>query len=195
MTDIIIPQATKSMMSNLVDKSISGGIELSAPIFPDLSLGETIEGSLIECDYPHVEGAIGLFHTHPIPEPASPRDFMSTLAADDEIMCIGRQKDYLYSDDGAMVGATKEKIVSCFRFRKNHLYFSLQKRAIQLNSRGEAFEDQLRTKYGYVPKRETEFTDDEYDQYRSILDDAGELEKEFEENKSSVIEAEWEFKV
>lgn len=190
MTDIVIPQDTKQTMSNLIDKSVSEGIEFAAPIFSDLTLGEIKEGSQIECEYPHAKGSIGLFHTHPIPVPPSSRDFVSTINDEHELMCVGRRKEHLFDEEGMLIACSREKIVSCFRFRKNGLYYSIQKRARSLNSRGGIFEDQLKKKYGYIPKRETEFTDDEYDQYRSIQDAAEELGKEFEENRNSLIETE-----
>lgn len=188
MTEIVLPQATKQTMFNLTDRSIKEQVELCVPIFPDFSLGEIKKGSQIECDYPHAKGAIGLFHTHPIPEPASPRDFLSTISDDHELMCVGRPKHYLFDEERTIIGISKETIVSCFRFRKNEYYYSFQKKTRDLNSVAGDFERKIQKKYGYIPKRVTEFTDDEYGQYLSLQDTADDLDERFKLFRNSLIE-------
>lgn len=173
---------TKREMFSLIDQSLKEVVEYSAAITPELTIKDITRGTVFSADYPKVEGALGTFHTHVLPEPPSSRDFLCAMTRKEDVMCVGARDLH-----GNLVG--------CYELdRGNPRYRELGVAAKQINDEGVKFEDRVIKKYGKIPERETEFDDEDYMVYRDIMDRTDDLEGEFEKIRNELVTASCEIR-
>ena len=176
-----IPFDTKRRMFSLVDRSLNEGVEYSAAITPEWALKDLTRGTVLYADYPKVKG-IGTFHTHVLPEPPSPHDFLCAMTRKEDVVCVGAKDLH-----GNLVG--------CYELdRGNPRYRELGAAAKQVNDEGAVFEERVIKKYGKIPERVTEFDDEDYGVYLDIMDRAEDLEAEFEKVRDDLVIASCEIR-
>lgn len=172
---------TKREMFSLIDKSLDEAVEYSAAITSELTLEDVTRGTILYADYPKVKG-IGTFHTHVLPEPPSPHDFLCAMTRKEDVVCVGARDSH-----GNLVG--------CYELdRDDPKYRKLGVAAKQVNDEGAVFEERVIKKYGKIPERVTEFDDEDYEVYLDIMDRADDLDAEFEKVRDDLVIASCEIR-